>query len=289
MTRSARLPMLAVLIGLMALPAQAQRRCDNGTFKGIYGLSVFGTIINLPNFPLSGPIGRIARSEADGAGRFLLDSFASYAGFPAAEPSDGTYTVNPDCSITIIANAPPPVSRPVTFRGTISEDGRYLNFLQWDPQGTTVKATAKQAKNLCSIHELVGNYSLELKGLVVPPAQIGPVSFGNQTLAGEYSQVGLIRMDPPYSCRPYCASFRGTVGANTIVSYAGVENEQSWSGTYTLNLDCSVNVRYSASTPAGNFDFEWWGVMVDDDREVRFIVTKPYLGPLVGTLTKQRP
>jgi hypothetical protein len=289
-----------------ALPVLAAAACDNRTFQGVYGLQVTGALYSLPGFLPQTPIARLGRATTDGAGRFHLENIGSYGGVLATEPVDGNYVVNPDCTFTLKLFSPPPVNLWVTFQGTVSEDGSYLNFMQLDPEGTTVKATGKRGYPSCTYEDLTGRYNVEMKGVIVPytdlPADFGGVTVGHKYVPGDYAQVGLMTLEAPSEAER-ASGVAGRMSADTIVSYQGRVKSEKWSGTYVVNPDCTVTARYLASGGVpGDLEIEWWGVLVggrtfrpsaanseleSHDRELRFIVSAPLLGPLTGTLIKQ--
>jgi hypothetical protein len=116
--RSAHFVILAAALPVLA---QAQEgSCGLGTFEGVYSLIVSGQIIHEPSVPIPpGPVSRAGRAVTDGRGNVTFQQRGSYNGVPSDESATGTYTVGSDCVITFIINAPPPVSFPVTFQGTI--------------------------------------------------------------------------------------------------------------------------------------------------------------------------
>jgi hypothetical protein len=282
---------MLVMLGL-ALPAKAQseggRHCDLSTFKGVYSLEVLGLIINEPTVPVQGPIGRVGRAVADGDGHISFDQVASYAGIPSVEPAIGTYTVMPDCFITFYINAPPPVSFLVTFQGTILADGEYLTFMQLDPQGTTVGGNSKRVQNVCNWEDLKGQYNLQMAGTIMPhtviplPPPIGSIEIGNDAIAGDYLELGVLTFEPP-SMLELMMGKPGRVTAKTNTSFNGNLDIQNWTGTYQITRDCKVNVSFSRHAgAAGTLNFQWWAVLADKGHDLRIISMPLTLGPMVG-------
>ena len=239
MAKRIRLP-IAAAIAAALLPAAAAAKCDNSTFKGIYGLQVTGVLYGLPGFIPYTPIARMGMATTDGAGHFHLENIGSYGGVLASEPVEGNYTVADDCTFVLKLFSPPPVNLWVTFQGTVSEDGSYLNFMQLDPEGTTVKATGKRGYPPCTYQDLAGVYSVELRGTVVPytelPEEYGGVTVGHKYIAGELAQVGIATLTPPTEAERI-SGLPGQMTASTIVSFQGRMKPEKWAGTYTVNAD----------------------------------------------------
>jgi hypothetical protein len=286
---------LLFLAGVLAVALSSLARADGGrscslsTFKGVYSLEVLGLIINEPSVPVQGPIGRVGRAESDGNGNIKFTfQLASYSGVPSNEPAVGTYTVTPDCFITFYINAPPPVSFLVTFQGTILANGDYLTFMQINPQGTTVKGNSKRVQNVCTFEDLKGDYNLEMRGTIMPhmviplPPPIGTVTIGNDAIAGDYAELGLLTFEPPVGLDRLSGK-PGKVTAKTNTSFNGNLDVESWSGTYVVSSNCLVSVNFSRNAgAAGKLDFQWQAVLADQGRDLRIISTPLTLGPMVG-------
>src|SRR5262245_47263176 len=95
----------SIFLSLLALVTivprlEAGPLCDNRDFMGVYGMQARGDIFGviLPAFnPTIGPVVRVSRVVADGAGHVRADSFASYNGFFLFEQFAGVYQINDDC------------------------------------------------------------------------------------------------------------------------------------------------------------------------------------------------
>ena len=280
-----------VMVLAAALPLLAQQggtACNLGTFKGVYSLIVTGQIVNEPSVPIPqpAPVSRAGRAVADGNGNITFEQRGSYFGIPSAEDATGTYTVTPDCIITFIINAPPPVSFPVTFRGTMMASGDSATIMQVDPDGTTVKVNSKRAQNACTFDDLKGTYMLDLKGAIPPklvlPPDFGSLEIGNDLIAGDYQELGVLTFAPPTGA-DLTAGKPGTITAKTTASYNGALDTESWSGTYTIDKDCRVNASFSRNAgAAGNLDFTWWGVLADQGRDLRIVREPLTLGAIDG-------
>jgi hypothetical protein len=89
---------------------RAHKACSNRTLSGDYGTKLEGTILG-PNFPLR----TLILAHFDGQGDITGVDHVVLNGMPPAEdwrPSNGTYSVNPDCtgSAAIIIPGNPPIN-----------------------------------------------------------------------------------------------------------------------------------------------------------------------------------
>ena len=285
------------LILAAALPALTQAAgppCNLGTFKGIYSLLVTGQVINEPSLPIPpGPASRVGRAVSDGNGNVTFRQLGSYNGIPSDESAVGTYTISSDCIATFIINAPPPVSFPVTFQGPILASGDYLTIMQIVPEGTTVKVNSKRVQNNCTFEDLKGTYALDMKGFIpkrtifsLPsppfPPGIPPFVIGNDAIQGDYLELGVLTFEPPTGL-DLVTGKPGKLRGDTTASFNGNIDRETWSGVYTIDKDCTVNASFSKRAgAAGILDFQWWGVLADQGRDLRIIQQPLTLGAMDG-------
>jgi hypothetical protein len=310
---------LALGTALAATPAHAADACSAALFNGNYVLSVDGVVYNAYGPGIHGPVTRVGYMHGNGDGTFTVPSLASYAGVPAAlpsregwqpEPADGKYTIGEDCTLTLTVNAPPPLGIPITFSGSITSNGRHLSFLQTNPVGTTVKASADRFQTPCSAENLTGDWSVQMRGTIMPPASLplppplGTLEIGLPNLFGDYSMVGQLNFASPSSRR--VDTWSGQITAATTVAFGGLNaaielgptpsplpvarmDDEDWVGTYTIAQDCTVNVNYTtrmavSSSATVPVQLSWWGMLKVDgsSRELRFIMSELPIGPLLG-------
>ena len=281
------------IIFSIVLPGLAQAAgppCNLATYKGVYSLVVTGSIINEPSVPIPpGPVSRVGRSVADGYGGVTFEQFGSYYGVPSSENATGTYTVTPDCLITFVINAPPPVSFPVTFEGEILASGDYLTIMQINPEGTTIKVNAKRAQNICTLEDLSGTYMLDMHGFIPPftvlafPPPFPPLlPVGNDAIKGEYLELGILTFEPPKG-NDLVAGKPGKLTGDTTASYNGSIDHETWSGVYTIDKECRVNASFTKHAgAAGMLSFTWWGVLADQGHDLRIIQQPLTLGAMDG-------
>jgi hypothetical protein len=91
---------LFVLLAGLTPPAQAAN-CSTATVSGNWGATLTGTLI-LPTGPV--PIAAVLRAEVDVDGNFAGTEARSVGGGYADETLAGKWTVNPDCTGTVIAS-----------------------------------------------------------------------------------------------------------------------------------------------------------------------------------------
>jgi hypothetical protein len=285
------------LILVAAIPALAQAAgppCNLRTFNGVYSLLVTGQVINEPSVPVPpGPVSRVGRAISDGNGNVKFQQRGSYNGVPSDESATGTYTISSDCVATFIINAPPPVSFPVTFQGPILASGDSLTIMQIDPGGTTVKVNSRRVQNSCNFEDLKGTYALDMKGFIPkhtifflpsPPFPPGlpPLDIGNDAIQGDYLELGVLTFEPPTG-NDLVAGKPGILKGATTASFNGNLDRETWSGTYTIDKDCTVNASFSKHAgAAGILNFSWWGVLADQGRDLRIVQQPLTLGAMDG-------
>ncbi|SRR5260370_5462548 len=89
----------AVLAGLV--PAAHAANCSTATVAGSWGATLTGTLI-LPTGPV--PIGAVLRASVEVNGNFTGSEARSLGGSYADETFTGRWTVNPNCTGTVIAS-----------------------------------------------------------------------------------------------------------------------------------------------------------------------------------------
>lgn len=312
-------PAIALWTLVAAFPARAADSCTSSVFSGNYVLSVDGVVYNAYGPSIHGPVTRVGYMHGNGDGTFTVPSLASYAGVPAAlpsregwqpEPADGKYAITADCSLTLTVNAPPPLGIPITFSGSITSDGKHLSFLQTNPVGTTVKATAERIQTPCGPEHLTGTWFVQMRGTIMPPITLplppplGSINIGLPNLYGDYSMVGQVTVAEPSARR--VDRWSGQIEGKTTVAFGGLfaaielgpnptplpvarMDNENWTGTYTVAQDCTVNVTYTTNMQATAtstipVQLSWWGLLKRDgsSRELRFIMSELPIGPLLG-------
>jgi hypothetical protein len=291
--RSTFLSLLAVLASAPSL--QAAPACDNRDFKGVYGMIARGDIygVILPAFnPTIGPVIRVSRVVADGAGHVRANSNASYNGFFLNEEFAGTYEVTPDCEIRYDLVVPLPficsyfkshpacaggesfigVPVPFVFNGSVIEGGADIAISLASPNGATVRVHLERQNNntfiepVCSERDLSGIYQLDMDGKIIKQPPL---------LAGPFTRSGSLTFDGR-------GGFSGTTFTNYVNS--GAASQEVLSGTYTVSRSCTFNMRY---TLRGN-EYGWLGVLTNNGHGAFIMVSSPDGSVVGGTLLQAR-
>lgn len=257
-----RIASLSTLFLVAAAAATAQD-CSNYDYRGVYSATVLGNFITPPPGVPAGPTARVGRVQVDGKGNASIITTLSLSGIVLRESYGGTYTIAPDCtaSVTLLIpfpGAPAPV--PFEFRGMLANEGRAMNLILINPQGTDIRIMlVKQRKTACTNGDLNGDYVLNMGGTVIRAFLAN---------SGPFARVGKVKFDGI-----------GSFSAIVHTSYAGVVTPETFSGTYSMNPDCSFNANFSANQASS-----WFGVLADSVSGANVIESQG--GSVVtGTLT----
>jgi len=126
---------------------------------------------------------------------------------------------------------------------------------------------ALHAKNWCTNADLVGSYGLFATGAIVLPDKT--------PITGPFARVGRTTFDG-----------NGNLSNLTVASYNGNIFNEPYSGTYTVNSDCTVTFIANLSAPV-NAPVTLSGVLSDNNNEVRFMLTNPPGTTIAGVIRKQ--
>jgi len=108
------------------------------------------------------------------------------------------------------------------------------------------------AKPFCTTHDISGNYAFLANGLVL----------GTSPISGPFSRVGTMTADG-----------RGGVHFSTLALYNGINfGLESFSGTYSVNSDCTVNFHIAVPQPV-NTGITFKGQVAEGGDDVTFILT----------------
>lgn len=211
----------SLLIGVMA--AKASSNCSLATLNGTYGFIGQGTILaQLPGLPPPPfPTAGSGIATYDGNGNFSVKATQSLNGAISTGTGTGTYTVNPDCTYSDVLT----VSGGPTFHevGTITGQGIFqeLHIIDIDPWFINVLTLKKTPSGRCSLATLKGGYALFGQGMVVPGPPTPPFPVAHS---------GIVGFDGK-------GSFSGGETSNS----SGVFVPSTFTGTYTVNPDCTVS------------------------------------------------
>jgi hypothetical protein len=110
--------------------------CSNATLKGTFAYTITGVVFPAPPpFPaaFAGPIGGVGRQTLDGNGHVSGAQTVNLNGNILRQTYTGTYTVNPDCtgSIILVGDNPPGLVSHSDF--VIDDSGNETRTIQADP------------------------------------------------------------------------------------------------------------------------------------------------------------
>ena len=127
--------LLAALAALASAPAKAQideGPCSNRTLHGSYGFAIEGTIFAIPGVPALPaplPLRAVAVTTFDGKGGLTQVDHYVVGGTPPQTPwqsSSGTYSVNPNCTGTLVLNVPGNPLSPFRLAFVIVKQGQEI-------------------------------------------------------------------------------------------------------------------------------------------------------------------
>jgi len=132
---------LAFVVGLMALApslASAQPRCT--ALNGIYAFTFSGTFPGSTPIPFNG-VGVETFQGSEGSGTFTGTESANFNGSIVRDgPISGTYTLNPDCTGTMIAKFPDGSTGPGSAF-VVANEGKTIYMIGLNPGGGTLSVT----------------------------------------------------------------------------------------------------------------------------------------------------
>ncbi len=258
---------LAFLLALAgAHELHAQPDCHVDDFRGVYGAMGQGEFFGGPQV---GPIPRISRVEADGAGGLRLKSTFSNNGVILRDELVGIYSVNPDCSMLITLTL---AGLQLGYAGGLADHSRTRESVLISPEGSNLRIELReQHKATCSDQDLNGSYNVNLSGTNV---------FQMDKPIGTFARFGRAEFDG-----------NGNFTARTYASYHGQIKPETFSGHYAVVADCRFEMVYaSLDDGSGPHDVPavtWSGMLTDDSRAAFVLVSDPAGMAVVGKLKSQ--
>lgn len=216
---------LGVLAGSNSL--RAEIRCSAKDYRGTYGFYSNGLLLQLPPeaAAILGPIAQAGTFTSDGNGNIDSRLTVSWNGFILPGDTPITYTITPDCLLSMSLVLPSPVNTPATFLGVLSQNAREMTLTISSPPGTVVVGDhAKQDVKFCGGSEFSGAYQVDFRGSVVAPAD----------RAGPFSRVGRLVSDG-----------NGHFTAKTLANYAGRQVQEDFEGDYSMSSRCFLTLNYT--------------------------------------------
>jgi hypothetical protein len=232
----------AVLIVAFATPLAAQmeerwkseehrgRHCSLATLKGTYGSFAEGMyLVQIPGTPVP-PYSSVAVGlhTFDGKGNWSLTFARSLGGviIPWGATAAGTYTVTPDCELSVDGKTPQNV--PTTFVGPITGEGIFqeVHITYTDRSQVNSGILRKTPPWGCSSKTLEGKY----------------VVFGQGSVASSQGPV------PVAHVGVFVADGHGNFSGEETVKIADVTSTDTFSAKYTVNRDCTISAEITNSS-----------------------------------------
>jgi len=249
------LPFLAAAVFLVLTASVAWADppggCSLATLKGTYGGIEQGTILvdfgpPFPPAPFQGLV--VGSITYDGAGNLSINYMADFGGLTIPGTSTGTYTVNPDC--TYSDEVPSTDSHRV---GVISGEGMlqevHVMFTDFWVVGSGIRKKTPPGK--CFSETVKGDYALLGQGTAPGPVPL--------------ARTGL-----------FSADGKGNLVGEDTQNSGGTATPSMFTGTYTVNPDCTVSS--TSSDISGNFPpINEFGVItgVGVNQEIWSMITDP--------------
>jgi hypothetical protein len=174
----------------------------------------------------------------------------------------GTYTINSDCSVTVVLNDAfgSPSNLPTTFVGAILGNDQEIDFnnfvttvgnagISGLPNGTGpfFKLVKVQNRNFCSVSSLTGLYGFVVNTSTVPPSTVTPTSGIISSAPNPATVVGYLNFDGSGKINANSAP-APTDKSSTAAGVNALQRSLQYSGTYTVNPDCTGSMAISNAT-----------------------------------------
>ena len=170
--------------------------------------------------PVAGPFGATGVLIFDGATRFggvASSSFNGHVIFPFG--ADGSYTLTPDCHLAVFEE-----TLRIRFDGWLANNKTEVLF--FEPDATSISINHLQRQNIatCSAQSVGGIWTMVVSGY-------------NIITQGRYASDTHMTLDG-----------KGGLTGTAFVSTDGLITENKYTGTYTVNQDCSMNFQLLEDT-----------------------------------------
>jgi len=243
-------------------PVSKSSGCTAADFSGNYAFTVQGYI--QPGLAISGDFGRLGRVVADGIGNANAITIADYNGVNANETLPGPYAVADNCYVywTVPLAS---VSGYASFEGIISRNDGQIQVIVANPPGANLIGIMEKAPSGCNPSTLQGSYALKFSGNVEPGLPI----------SGPFGRFGQIVFDGA-----------GKATASTFASYNGTNNQENFSGSYTVSTACHFTLPTTIPPPF-SLSIVIEGEISNDGNHVLVMITSPPGAVILGDFTKQ--
>ncbi len=276
---------LSALTGLVASltlapSALAVNGCTNSYLNGNYAMQYTG--VSAPGVAtgiggLAVPPSMAAAYQQDAAGgtngtaptvglaRLALDGNGNLAGYSAANMAgqwimanvSGAYTVNTDCTFTMLVTDSN--NNTENFGGVLINQGSSGIILQTDA-GAGISGSLKATRGVCQTSDLFGSYGLSYSG----------------ALAGgsPASSVGVVTLDG-----------QGNVTAAETRFSGGSSFQVQSTGSIVVNADCTFTISVASTSNTGGA-LNFFGIAVADNKQLQ-IVRSDAATAISGVLSAQ--
>jgi len=190
--------------------------------------------------PVAGPFAASGVLIFDGATRFggiASSSFNGHVIFPFG--ADGTYTLTADCRLHVFEQ-----TLRINFDGWLVNGKTEVLFFEPDPTSISVNHLQRQNIATCSAQSVGGIWTMLASGY-------------NIITQGRYAWNAHLTLDG-----------KGALSGTASVSTDGLITENKYTGSYTVNQDCSVNFRLLEDT--GNV-LGYYAALFDNTNQFYFI------------------
>ena len=223
--------------------------CSLSSVKGHYGMQGQGTVVQYQAPPAPPfPFAEVATEYFDGVGNWSSDFLANADGMILGGPVTGKYTVNANCTGTVLFAG---VRQFFVVLGNGS-----LRKIDTDSWELAVRTSDPKAKaGSCSLNTLKGNYSVQGLGTVVAQVPGWPA--------------------PPFAMAEearYSLDGAGNLSGKFTANVDGTLVKQTLQGTYTVKPNCTGTI----ASNGGGLPFNQWFVVLLDGR-LRLIQTDSWI------------
>jgi hypothetical protein len=233
---------------LACLPLAHAAVCDPAVLQGPYGFQLWGTtaIGAKPQ-----PAAAVGRLVLDGSGNVNGVSSVKFAGLLLGNPVTGTYEAKSNCSVSW--SLQDDSGNFQHFQGTMSPDGKRINFTQSDTGGAR-DGIMLQTNAACSAGDFRGRYSVSVSGDVV--------DVDSDQVSGRIDWSGFVEAD----------------GEGNVAYAADPSSRFEPAGSFQMDDDCTLQISLELASGEGESGAAVWnfrGVLVNGGKAVVGIESDP--------------
>jgi hypothetical protein len=266
-----RIPLVCAMLLAASAGANGAITCTTADYIGTFAFLTVGGFLQLPPAAavLQGPFSQAGVFVSDGQGNMVITSTASYNGnvLPANDPA--SYTMNPDCTMTINLTLPLPLAVPAVFTSVLSKQNRENVVMVTSPSGTVVAGRhTKLDKTFCSNTDFTGSYAIDWSGSVVASA--------SHVTPGPFQRVGRLVSDG-----------LGNFTSASTGNYNGTAVLENFTGTYNVNAACALTLTYTTGTGSSAVNYSVVGSL-GGHGDIAYVMVATQGWGVSGTLKAQQ-